>query len=458
MKYRFLLSIIITLFAGVSYAGINSDLNHFFNGLGYSSNASSPTAYEGQQAGYYTGGSLYLRNSVRNVQIAQVDLPQVNAGCGGIDLYLGGFSFINGAGIKTLMQNIMHGATGYVAELALEQSIPQATNVMRHMQDIANKINQFNINSCHAASQLVGAMGLRTQESQMNVCESAAISQGRANNWTDAEQTCRNPGQYQAIMSQANSSSQYKSLIVNNTNVAWKALMSNPFMAADTQLAELFMTLSGSIIVQDGKSEYLPSRVNDKNLIKALLSGGQAPIWRCDTTDPNGCLNPSSGQITINQSSALETQITKLLQDMVTKVETDQPLTHQEIGFLQSTRLPVYKMLNVQAAYMGDQSILDVSSYADVIATDILYQYLEESLEEVKASSSAMQYPPSVMKPFMQGINQALANVRNQELSAYKNIEMVNSMVERTQMAERMLAGELSSHLYDNLKWAGGIR
>lgn len=456
MKKVILLFLLLIL--NTSYADVNSDLNHFFDGLGYSANATAPTAYQGQQAGYYTGGSLYLRNSVRNVQIAEVDLPQVNAGCGGIDLYTGGFSFINGQGIKTLVQNIMHGATGYVAELALEQAIPQATNVMRHMQDIANKINQFNINSCHAASQLVGSLGLQTQESQIQVCESAAIAQNRVGSWSEAEQYCRNPSNYQSVMNQANQSKDYKNLVVNNTNVAWKAMQNNPFLSSDTQLAELMMTLSGSIIVKDGQSQYLQSQVNNRNLIKGLLKGGVVPIYRCDTTGSDGCLNPRLSQMTINQSSALETHVVNLLQDMVTKVETDQPLTKEEIGFLQSARLPVYKMLNVQAAYMGDQSVLDVTAYADVISADILYQYLEESLNEVKTAGSAMQYPPSVMKPFMNGINQALANVREQELSAYKKIQMVNSLVERTQMAEQMLAGELSSQLYDNLKWARGTQ
>lgn len=454
MRLFFMIGIVLLSFS--SYADVNSDLNHFFDGLGYYSNATTPTAYQGQQAGYYSGGSLYLRNSVRNVQIAQVDLPQINAGCGGIDLYTGGFSFVNGQGIKDLIQNIMHGATGYVAELALEQAIPQATNVMRHMQDVANKINQFNINSCHAASQLVGAMGLRTQESQMQVCESAAISLGKVANWSDAEQYCRNPGNYQTVMNQASQNNQYKYMVVNNTNVAWKAMQSNSFLSTDIELAQLMMTLSGSIIVKDGQSKYLPSHVEDKNLIKGLLRGGSAPVYRCDTTDSSGCLNPIISQINITQNAALETHVVNLLQDMVTKVETDQPLTKEEIGFLQSTRLPVYKMLNVQSAYMGDQSILDVTGYADVIATDILYQYLEESLNEVKTASSAMQYPPSVMKPFMEGINQALASVRDQELSAYRKIQTVNSLVERTQIAEQMLAGQLSSQLYDNLKWASG--
>lgn len=49
----------------------------------------------------------------------------------------------------------------------------------------------------------------------------------------------------------------------------------------------------------------------------------------------------------------------------------------EEIGLLNSTSLPVYKMLNVQATFQKDKSIMNVSAYADVIAMDILFQYLQ---------------------------------------------------------------------------------
>jgi len=63
--------------------------------MGMVSNTTGAQAYQGQQAGYYSGGSLYARNTVRNVQLVGIDLPSYRSGCGGIDLYAGGFSFVN---------------------------------------------------------------------------------------------------------------------------------------------------------------------------------------------------------------------------------------------------------------------------------------------------------------------------------------------------------------------------
>src|SRR4051812_8521066 len=79
---------------GPCFAGINEDLMAFFKSAGMASNVTTPGAYQDQTAGFYTGGSIAARNAVRNVQLATVQMPGVRAGCGGIDLWMGGFSHI----------------------------------------------------------------------------------------------------------------------------------------------------------------------------------------------------------------------------------------------------------------------------------------------------------------------------------------------------------------------------
>ncbi len=47
-------------------------------------------------------------------------LPDINAGCGGIDAYLGSFSFINGDQLQRFVKQIMSNAAGYFFDLALQ--------------------------------------------------------------------------------------------------------------------------------------------------------------------------------------------------------------------------------------------------------------------------------------------------------------------------------------------------
>src|ERR1700722_16261988 len=138
------------------------------------------------------------------------------------------------------------------------------------------------------------------------------------------------------------------------------------------------------------KFKVLNSLATDDQLLKALLHGGTAKIYACDTLDANGCLSPSIQSVTISQSSGLQVQVANMLDDMTTKILSDTALTADEIGLLQATRLPIYKMLNLQSAFAGDKSVMDLTSYADVIATDILFQYLDENLSMVRTSVSSL--------------------------------------------------------------------
>src|SRR5262249_49351835 len=147
--------------------------------------------------------------------------------------------------------------------------------------------------------------------------------------------------------------------------------------------------------------------------------GGSAKIYTCDTFDADGCLNPSIQTVSISKNDGLQTQVRQLLSDMTDKILSDTALTQEEIGLLQATRLPVYKMLNVQSAFAGDKSVLDLTSYSDVIATDILFQYLEENMAVVHTSASSLQYPDTIMAQFEQSISRARASIQAAQHNAY---------------------------------------
>ena len=174
MSKRIVKTMIVSLglcWALQSYASVSSDLGNFFDDLGYSDNATNPTAYQGQSAGYYTGGSLYARDTVRDYQLLSINMPSVNAGCSGIDLYTGSFSFINSDELIDAFKNIGNNALSYAFMLGMESMVPEAANGMQYFQSMANKVNRANIQSCQSAASLVGAAWPKTQVAQQQVCE-----------------------------------------------------------------------------------------------------------------------------------------------------------------------------------------------------------------------------------------------------------------------------------------------
>lgn len=55
----------------------------------------SPGSFEDQTRGYITAGGMSGRVDVHNDYLMSVTLPKIRAGCGGIDMFLGGMSFLD---------------------------------------------------------------------------------------------------------------------------------------------------------------------------------------------------------------------------------------------------------------------------------------------------------------------------------------------------------------------------
>jgi conjugative transfer pilus assembly protein TraH len=469
MIRKWFIFLLLLFSSHIAQANVSSDINNYYNNLGFSSNITSPQAYQGQQAGYYTGGSLFARTPVRDVQLVQVELPSYRAGCGGIDIFSGGFSYIKYDDFVKLMQNVMNNSAGYAFTLAMETATPELANVMKYINDKAAEINRANINSCETAEALVGGAWPRTRATQQQICRDVGGSKGGLfDDWAQARQKCGTGDEFSSTMNKARNDPRYKNMVFDSGNVVWKVIKQNNLLNGDDELAQFFMSLSGTVIItKEGTGDDAPVNYDplpglmDKeqnNLIHTLLVGGDVTIYKCDTLDESGCLHPKQYKISISPGDGFGTKIKVLLDDMVNKVIDDQPLSKEEIGLLQATSLPVYKMLNVQVAYSKDKDTLDISGYADIIATDIIFQYLQESLGIVRENVAASQYPEEVIKALQPNIDKELTELREEQKNAYSRMSMSIQLIEKTQMIEKMLAGDLSTQLGDSLSWAKGLK
>ena len=70
-------------------------------------------------------------------------LPDINAGCGGIDAYLGSFSFINSDQLQRFAKQIMSNAAGYFFDLALQTTVPEIKTAKDFLQKMASDINSM---------------------------------------------------------------------------------------------------------------------------------------------------------------------------------------------------------------------------------------------------------------------------------------------------------------------------
>jgi conjugative transfer pilus assembly protein TraH len=211
----------------------------------------------------YTGGSLMMRAPGRNYPLVNAQLPSLRAGCGGIDLYGGAFSFINKQQFIALLQNIGSNAVGYAFKLALQSISPDIDKLLTELQDQMNKINAMNINSCEAAQALVNGVVGEYDSSVQSGCANISQYLGSVTDRADARSPA--PPTPRGGQDAANSADpNVRNATFVKGNVIWLAL-NQVGGTISQQEKELIMSVIGTVILYppaddgSGASRAMPS-------------------------------------------------------------------------------------------------------------------------------------------------------------------------------------------------------
>lgn len=134
-----------------------------FNDLGFRSTSSLSGAYEGQTRNFIVGGSVSARARNKTAQLFQVTPPNIKSGCGGIDLFFGGFSFINAQEFNAFLQAVGQNAIGYAFNMALGAICPSCKDILSELRNLASAVNDMaGLESCRTAQLLGDKIGVMT--------------------------------------------------------------------------------------------------------------------------------------------------------------------------------------------------------------------------------------------------------------------------------------------------------
>lgn len=382
----------LILFPLAIFANLENEMNKFFNNLGSSSNVSSAEIYNGQKAGYATGGSVTIRNRSMRLQPATVNLPRFDAGCGGIDIYTGGFSFVSSDQLIQALKTVGSSTVGYAFLLGLETVSPQVANTIKQMQTWANAINANSINSCEVASQLVGSVWPKDSMASQHICQTTGAHYGFLSDRIDGRHQCSKAGNKEKKAEIDNKTrKENPNLIIGDYNIAWEAIQKQGFLTKDNEIAEFLMTLMGTIIVRDDEVETFPAMAMDESYIKTFLEGGDSTIYSCDSKQKLNCLFITQKKIVIGRNTSWGGKIENLLISIQEKILCDEELSNEERELLVKTNFPLYKFLNVITAYKKGVCPIDVKQISDIVAIDLLVQYLRGSLESIRIACAQLK-------------------------------------------------------------------
>jgi conjugative transfer pilus assembly protein TraH len=425
---------------------LNKDLNKFFDSFGSSANVSSADIYNGQKAGYATGGSMTVRNRVLNSKVATINLPKVDAGCGGIDLYAGGFSFINNEKLVETLKSIASSSIGYAFFLGIETVSPQIANQMRGLQSWANHMNGIGINSCETAAQMVGSVWPRNEIADQHICRTLSSQQGTTFNFLKARERCNTDQSQKESENAAHKIN--ANLLYGDYNLAWKAIQQQNLLASHKDLAEFFMTITGTIVCQEEEEQIFPSKVTNAAFLKVLLEGGSGTIYRCGDKSRNDqkCLTVTEENLIISPEASWTGKVQAILIEIQNKIVLDEELSEPERAFLATSSLPLYKIVNVLTSYKHGICPIDLINISDVIAMDMLMQCLREGLEVVRVGCQQLQHQQMYgykIEEFIKDLNRVENEIKYYETRAMRRLEQEIEIMKKIQMIEEQIAIEL---------------
>ncbi len=192
----------LTLPLSGASADVGSSMDSFLNDVGGAANVNGPTAFQGQSAGYYSLGNVWTRFPQKTTNIANLQLPRARAGCGGIDIFAGSFSFINASEIVAMLKAVANNAVGFAFSLAIDTVCPECSKIMQEFSQKAQLMNNLNINSCEMAQGLVGGIWPKGDLADKAVCEAIGNSEGIFTDYAAAKHGCGTRGQRSSTTAQ----------------------------------------------------------------------------------------------------------------------------------------------------------------------------------------------------------------------------------------------------------------
>jgi len=444
--------VVLGLFAATAPADMNGDMNHFFDKLGFDSNTTTPGVWQGQAAGYASGGSLYARTGVRQVQLVSMTLPDINAGCGGIDAYLGSFSFINGEQLQRFVKQIMSNSAGYFFDLALQTTVPELKDAKDFIQKMASDVNSMNMSSCQAAQGIVGGLFPRTQVYQSKICQDIAGQSNIFADWAASRQGCGVGGKMDSVLDKAGEKD--KERISKNINIMWDALSKNHMFSGNKELKEFVMTLTGSLVFgPNGEITPLAPKTTDQSILHALMDGGTARIYHCN--DSEKCLKVvADSPVTISPERALKGQILEMLISIKSKARDDAPLTEKEKGLISSTHVPLLTYLVDPLMLNVDNSL--VYSLADYIGYDIMLQYLQELMSGARAMLAVGNYPQSTVDVINHNFTQANQLLAAEQSRVQNQTDALLVVDQQMRVMRQQVSARMLTRYQDNYRFGGG--
>lgn len=438
---------------------LNAETEKMFKDLSIIGNYTAPGAFRGQVFNTYSGGNLMLRAPNKTYQLIAIDLPEARGGCSGIDAFGGAFSHISSAQLKEMLKNVTSALPGIAFQLALDTVSPLLGSISSRFHHLAEMVNGQNKNSCSIATALVRSASEATNFSTNKACQDIAVSLGIASDYADAEQRCKTDKPSILDAGKKSPDPGVANKVPFTGNLTWQALK-RAGTKLDDKERELIMSMVGTVIFADGRDPdpVAPTLTSIASLLygQADAGGGQVmqQILKCNNHD-------TCDAVTVDETykhTPFTQRVETLMRSISDKVLTRTPIPNDspEVGFVNQTTEPVYRMLSVTSISNSKNLAEDmIGRYREVIAADYAYVFLDKNLR-VGLNALDKDYLLDQMQQVMarelrDRATNLLAQLSREKALYYQKVASMTAVTTQIEQMERQLRSGMPQHVLDML-------
>lgn len=364
-----------------------------------------------QKRNYATFGGAAARWPINNDPLISISKPRFKAGCGGIDAYMGGFSFMNFDYLVKKLQRIMGpAAAAFAFDMALDTLCSQCSKAIKAFEAIVDRLNGLQIDDCQA-SRVVATTLVDT------IKNPGAMSSEVSNMWAEFSQKSGAEGLWQKIKEFSDdttadspknlSGATNKDVIQSCPQVIQDAFFQDGSLLDNlsskrgypAEYVELMRGLIGDIKIQNRlEHTFVPPCVENNKITEIAEAVYKGEVHKKNAA---GVCSPL-GNITINGASynSYRDYVRTMIAGIATAMIQKTALTPAQQNFLINTQGDVYRGLKAYVMNMGqnasptDAAILferPAGRYYMYAMFRDFYQYMEDILLYAESLSARHQ-------------------------------------------------------------------
>jgi len=441
---------------------LNAEVNAMFNNLGAIGNYTAPGAFRGQAYNTFSRGSLIMRSPNKVYQLAAIDFPNAKAGCGGIDVFGGSFSHISATEFKNMLRNITAALPGIAFQLALEAVSPLLGGLTKWAKGLETWINNARIDSCETAKAIVSTAADATGYSSQETCADLAVEMGLESDRDAARRRCASdrPSILASARASEDPSLRNKAPFVGN--LTWRALQSAGAYLDDQERA-LIMSMVGTVIFYPEEAGRDPDPIAPTlTSISQLLYGQAAAQGGNVVQHLLQCNNYTQcDAVSLNRNythTPFTARVETLMRYIADKIASRKAIPNDsaEVGFVNQTSEPVYRMLSIGSTIPGS-GLADnlIAQYRDVIAADYAYVFLERNLRlglaALAKDYTLQQHQREQAQLVRQRAQSMLTQLAQEKNLLYQKVGSFRAVSGHLEQLERQLRSSLPQHVIDML-------